>query len=350
MTAGPPGTRGTGAHGTRSPSSRSVTRQGHRITLTHLDKVLYPETATTKADVVDYYERIAPVLLPHLARRAVTVVRAPDGVGGRTFYQQHLPSGAPSWIETVPVPARSRRQGPRAPDGPGSRGAPVPGRRRPGRDRVDHPAVDGEASLLWLVNLAAVELHVPMWCMGSRRRALRPDLLVFDLDPGEPAGLARCCAVALSVRRILAEDGVAALPKTSGSRGLQVYARRPRQGAAADPLAYARGLARRLEREQPGAVVSNMRKELRRGKVLVDWSQNQPSKTTVAPYSLRLRRRPWVSAPVTWDEVERAAGGDATPLRLLPGDVVRRVATRGDLFAPLLGHGTGRGEGGRAIR
>lgn len=346
MTTGPPGTHGTGAQGAGTSSSSSVTRQGHRITLTHLDKVLYPETSTTKADVLDYYGRIAPVLLPHLARRAVTVVRAPDGVGGRTFYQKHLPPGAPSWIATVPVPARSRRPG-----DPGRPGAAGPGRRRPGRDRVDHPAVDGEASLLWLVNLAAVELHVPMWRVGSRRRALRPDLLVFDLDPGEPAGLAECCAVAVSVRRILAEDGVAALPKTSGSRGLQVYARRPRRGAAADPLPYSRRLARRLEREQPGAVVSNMRKDLRRGKVLVDWSQNRPSKTTVAPYSLRLRRRPWVSAPITWDEVERAAAGDTAPLRLLPDDVLRRVATHGDLFAPLLGAGAARAApGGAGVR
>ncbi|MGH9092923.1 MAG: hypothetical protein ACRDZR_16325, partial [Acidimicrobiales bacterium] len=203
---------------------------------------------------------------------------------------------------------------------------------------IHYPTVDGEAALLWMVNQAALELHAPMWRAGSRHRPLRPDLLVFDLDPGEPASLGQCCEVALAVRDALAGDGMEALAKTSGSKGLQVYARRPGRGGPADTVGYARDLARRLEGDRPGAVVANMRKDLRRNRVLVDWSQNQPTKTTVAPYSLRIREAPWVSTPVTWDEVTEVAGGaDTHALRFQPGEVLERVADGGDLFAPLLG-------------
>jgi bifunctional non-homologous end joining protein LigD len=312
-------------------ASRTIEVQGHRLTLTHLDKVLYPESSTTKAEVLSYYGRIAPVMLPHLARRPVTVVRAPDGVDGHAFYQKHLPRGAPPWIATIPVP---RRQAGGGRDG-GSGGS---GGRA---GTIDYPAVDGAAALLWMVNQAALEIHVPMWRAGSRRRPRRPDLLVFDLDPGEPAGLAECCVAARAVRAALEGHGITSLAKTSGSKGLQVYGRRPGRGGPADTVAYARDVARTLEREHPGEIVSNMRRDLRRGKVLVDWSQNQPTKTTVAPYSLRLRHLPWVSAPLTWDEVDDVAGGaDADALRFQPHEVLERVSAGGDLFAPLLGEGS----------
>lgn len=316
-------------------ASRTIEVEGHRLVLSHLDKVLYPETSTTKAEVLSYYGRIAPVMLPHLARRPVTVVRAPDGVHGHAFFQKHQPRSAPSWIPTIPVPRQHPADGRRSPGtGEGTADSTAD-------DAIDYPAVDGAAALLWLVNQAALELHVPMWQAGSRRRPLRPDLLVFDLDPGEPAGLVECCAAALTVRAVLEDDGLEPVAKTSGSKGVQVYARWPARGGPADTVIYARDVARRLAGEHPGELLANMRRDLRRGKVLVDWSQNQPSKTTVAVYSLRIRDRPWVSTPVTWDEVAGVAGGgDDDALRFLPDDVLDRVSTAGDLFAPLLGGDT----------
>lgn len=298
----------------------TVEVEGHRLTLTRLDKVLFPETGTTKGDVLAFYAGVAPALLPHLARRPVTLVRSPDGVAGRAFFEKRLPRGAPPWMGTIPVASRG----------------PAP---------IRYPAVDGTAALLWLVNLAAVELHVPQWRAGSRNRPRRADLIVFDLDPGEPATVVECCATALVLRQVLGSDGLDPLAKTSGSKGLQLYARRPRRGPGADPLAYARLVARRLASASPERVVANMRRDLRHGKVLVDWSQNQPSKTTVAPYSLRLRTRPAVSTPLTWAEVEAVEGGaDPELLRFEPDEVVARIAAHGDLFAPLLDSG-GRAQG-----
>jgi bifunctional non-homologous end joining protein LigD len=294
---------------------------GHRLALTRLDKVLFAETGTTKADLVGYYAAVAPVLLPHLARRPVTLLRAPDGTGGDAFFQKRLPRGAPPWVGSIPVTGR----------GP----SPVP-----------YPAVESPAALLWLVNLATVEFHVPQWRVGSRRRPLRPDLVVFDLDPGAPATVAECCSVALILRALLASDGLDPVAKTSGSKGLQLYARRPTRGPAVDTLGYANGVARRLADEHPELVVANMRRELRRSRVLIDWSQNQPSKTTVAPYSVRLRPRPWVSTPVTWDEVGAvASGADPQSLRFEPGAVLDRVSEHGDLFAGLLGRRGGQKSG-----
>ena len=294
---------------------------GHRLVLTRLDKVLFPDAATTKGELVGYYAAVAPVLLPHLARRPVTLLRAPDGSEGDAFFQKRLPRGAPPWVGAIPVTGR----------GP----SPVP-----------YPRVESLAALLWLVNLATVEFHVPQWRAGSRGQPLRPDLVVFDLDPGEPATVVECCSVALVLRALLTADGLDPVAKTSGSKGLQLYARRPTRGAGADTLGYAKGVARRLADEQPGLVVANMRRELRRSRVLIDWSQNQPSKTTVAPYSVRLRRRPWVSTPVTWGEVEAvASGAEPGSLRFEPGDVLDRVSEHGDLFAPLLAERRGQKRG-----
>lgn len=314
-----------GGEAGRNGRATTVEVDGRRLALSNLDKVLYPATATTKAGVLSYYTRIAPVLLPHLAHRPVTLVRAPDGVDGHSFFEKRLPRGAPSWMSTIPVPTH-----------PGRPASPAKG--KPPEPPIDYPAVDSLPALVWLVNMATLELHVPMWRVGARRQLLRPDLLVFDLDPGAPAAMADCCAVALLLREALASDGLAPLAKTSGSKGVQLYARRPPRGGPADTLDYAHDLAEELAHEHQASVVANMRKDLRRGKVLIDWSQNQPAKTTVAPYSLRLRERPWVSTPVSWQEVEEVAGGDDPErLRFEPDAVVARVEAEGDLFAPLLG-------------
>lgn len=322
---------------TAAEPSRTIVVEGHRLTLTRLDKVLFPGTSTTKDEILSYYASVAPAMLPHLARRPVTVVRAPDGVDGCRFFQKRLPRNAPPWLATIPVPRRSGGRARRDSAGGGTDGGT-------GDAPVDAPAVDGAAALLWLVNQAALELHVPMWRAGRRQQPCRPDLLVFDLDPGQPAGLAECCATALAVRSVLVGDGMAPLAKTSGSKGVQVYARRPGRGGPGDTVAYARDVARRLARDHPDQVVATMRRDVRRGRVLVDWSQNQPAKTTVAPYSIRLRHHPWVSTPVTWDEVAAVAGGaPADRLRFLPVEVLERVAASGDLFAPLLGDGRGGG-------
>jgi bifunctional non-homologous end joining protein LigD len=235
-------------------------------------------------------------------------------------------------------PHGARRPG----DSEGGAAAPGSRRRRAGGDGGDpngtiaYPAIDGLPALVWAVNLAVLEFHVPMWRVDDRQRPLRPDLIVFDLDPGPPADLVDCCAVAVLLRGALSEDGLEPLPKTSGAKGLQLYARVAGSGAAADPLSYARALAHRIERDHPAHVVSNMRRDLRRGKVLIDWSQNNPAKTTVAPYSMRLMATPSVSTPVTWDEVAAvAADGGAERLRFTPEEVLDRVGSLGDLYALL---------------
>lgn len=301
--------------GRASEDRHEVEVDGRHLRLTNLSKVLYPATGFTKADSLDYYRRVAPVLLPWLARRPVTFRRFPDGVEGPSFYEKHLPRGAPEWVATIEVPSRSD---------PGTTSR--------------YPAIDGSAALLWAANLAVLELHVPMWRAGRDGRPARPDLLVFDLDPGEGTGLPQCCALACRIRERLAADGYEPLPKTSGSKGLQLYARRPPARRRGDPNEYARAIAEQLQQERPREVVANMRRDLRPGKVLVDWSQNSLAKTTVAPYSLRARAEPRVSTPLTWDEVETVArGGDEGALAFEPEAVLARVEARGDLFAPLLG-------------
>lgn len=289
----------------------TVEVEGRQLRLSNLDKVLYPDCGFTKREVLDYYRQVAPAILPHLARRPVTFLRAPDGVEGERFYEKRRPRGAPGWIETLVVLGR---------DG-----------------AIDFPLVESLPALLWAANLAVIELHVPQW-RGAPDGAPEPsDLLVVDLDPGAPASLVECCALALDLREALAEDAMEAVAKVSGSKGLQLYARRPRAQVGSDPSAYARRLAERFETDRPGQVVSSMRKRVREGRVLIDWSQNNRAKTTVAPYSLRARSWPTVSCPVTWDEVEATAkGGDPAALRFLPADVLARLERHGDLFAPLL--------------
>lgn len=289
--------------------------EGHQLALTNLEKVLYPQVGFTKGQVLDYYSRIAPVLLPHLAGRALTRKRYPDGVDGMVFFEKNAPRGTPDWVRTVILPS------------PGS---------SKGRETIEYVVVDGLPALVWTANLAALELHTHMWRVAARRRAgvhvaLPPDLVVFDLDPGEPATVVECCQVALLLREAMQADGLDPIAKTSGSKGLQLYARAPRGG---DTSTYAKELAQRFEASHPDLVVHRMTKSLRPGKVLVDWSQNSPAKTTVTVYSLRARPRPTVSTPVTWDEV--AACRTAEDLVFTSDDVLARVAGHGDLFAALL--------------
>ncbi|WP_324651252.1 ATP-dependent DNA ligase [Georgenia sp. H159] len=282
---------------------------GHRLRLTNLDKVLYPATGTTKADVLDYYARIAPVMLPHCAGRPATRKRWPNGVGtadapGEVFFQKNLGSGAPDWVERVDI------------------------------EHSDHvntyPIVNEAATLAWFAQVAALEVHVPQWRVGSDGRRRPPDRLVLDLDPGEGAGMAECVEVARLARDILQGMGLEPVPVTSGSKGVHLYA--PLRGTASseEVSEVARELARSLEADHPDLVVSNMKKELRRGKVLVDWSQNNKNKTTIAPYSLRGREHPMVAAPRTWRELLHP-----NVRHLDHREVLERVERRGDPMADL---------------
>jgi len=255
---------------------------GRALRLRRLDKVLYPATGTTKAEVLDYYARVAGVLLPHLARRPVTRKRWPDGVAGPSFFEKNLPRGTPDWVASVTLPT------------PGSSS---------GRDDATFPLVLEVATLVWLANLAALELHVPQWQVGPRGAVKAPDRLVIDLDPGPPAGLGECAQVALLVRERLEADGLSPVPVTSGSKGLQLYAPLSGRPDAEAVRAYAEALATGLARDHPRLVVARMTKAVRGGKVLLDWSQNHAAKTTISPYSMRGREHPDVAAPRAWAEV-----------------------------------------------
>jgi len=299
---------------TKSAKS-TVEVEGRRLALSNLDKVLYPETGFTKGEVIDYCARVAEVLLPHLRGRPISFKRYPDGVDGEGFFAKNAPRGTPDWVRTVRLP--------------------VPGSTK-NRETIDYVVIDDLPTLIWAANLAALELHVPQWTVGPRGAVRGADLLVLDLDPGSPATVVECSRVAVMLRDELAADGLTAYPKTSGSKGMQVYA--PVVPVSSDRTsAYAHDLAKRLEAAHPDLVVSRMAKELRPGKVLVDWSQNNAAKTTVAPYSLRARPMPWVSTPLTWDEVEACRA--PTDLQFQAEDVLARVDEHGDLFAALLDKG-----------
>lgn len=287
--------------------------EGRRLKMSNLDKVLYPEAGFTKGEVIDYYASIAPVLLPHVRDRPLTLKRYPDGVEASSFFEKDVAGHAPDWVRTVRI------------DTPGS---------SRGSEYADFALVQDLPTLVWVAHLASLELHVPQWTVGERGGRREPDLLVFDLDPGEPATIVECCQVAVRLREALAEDGFEAYPKTSGSKGMQLYS--PiRTNDSERPRDYARMLAQRLEGEMPDLVVSRMTKSLRKGKVLIDWSQNNPQKTTVAPYSLRARPQPTVSTPITWDEV--ASCNHAADLVFTADDVRSRTESLGDLFEPLIG-------------
>lgn len=285
--------------------------EGRELALTNLSKVLYPDDGFTKAEVLDYYQRIAGVLLPHVAGRPMTLKRYPEGTDGESFFQKHAPAHRPDWVRTEKVESHSSR----------GRG-----------ETIDYVVMDDLPTLIWAANLASLELHVPQWRF-PRRGEPKPDLLVFDLDPGAPATIVECCRVAEALRPLLAADGLDPLPKTSGGKGLQLYAKV--SGITAEEASeQAKSYAERLEHDIPGLVVSRMTKSLRKGKVLIDWSQNNGAKTTVAPYSLRARTDPTVSTPVTWDEVEACSAPE--DLFFTAPDVLTRVEESGDLLSPLL--------------
>jgi bifunctional non-homologous end joining protein LigD len=297
----------------RAGPKRVTVQVGDReLSLSNLDKVLYPETGFTKGEVLDYYTRIAPVLLPHLEGRPLTLKRYPDGVEGKSFFEKNAPSHTPDWVRRVRLPT------------PGSTKQ---------RETIDFVVVRDLPTLVWAANLATLELHVPMWRVGPRGAVRNPDTLVFDLDPGPPATVVECCEVAQLLRDVLDGDGLSSYPKTSGSKGLQLYVPLDATSPWQDAHGYAKQLAQRLTKERPDLVVWQMKKELRGGKVLVDWSQNNAAKTTVAVYSLRARPAPTVSTPVTWDEV--AACRRPEDLRFTSADVLARVDRDGDGFAPV---------------
>jgi bifunctional non-homologous end joining protein LigD len=279
---------------------------GREVRLSHLDRVMYPSDGTTKADVVDYVTRVSPALIPQLRHRPVTRVRFPEGVGGERFFEKNTPAGAPDWVRR-----RTMHAAPGAPD--------------EGKD-LTLPFLDDLASLVWAANQGALELHTPQWRVDPDGTVHNPDRLVIDLDPGPPAGLAQCARVAHLVADRLRQDGLTTIPVTSGSKGLQLYARLPGTSTAMEVRAYARALAYELAGRHPDVLVAVQRKDLRGGKVLLDWSQNHPAKTTITPYSLRGSERPAVAAPRDWDELVPDLE------QLTPEAVLRRLEDRGDLL------------------
>jgi len=295
----------------------TVLVDGHRLQLSNLDKVMYPATETTKGEVLNYYARVAPFLLPHLADRPVTRIRWPHGTDGPSFFEKNPPPGAPSWLRSVAVPTSGSRS-------------------ESGNETIRYPVVDGAAALTYLVNLASLELHVPQWRFDADGQPRNPDRLVIDLDPGAPAGLHECAQLALLVRERLERIGLITAPVTSGSKGMQLYAALPGEQDSDTIRDVAREIAQDLTRLRPGLVLWKMTKSLRPGKVLLDWSQNAAAKTTITPYSLRGKDAPFVAAPRTWAEVEHGAERPDSLSQLDMDDVLARVASDGDLFAATL--------------
>jgi bifunctional non-homologous end joining protein LigD len=294
-------------------TSQVVEVDGRELKLTNLDKVLYPETGFTKGEMVDYYAKVAAAMVPHLKGRAVTLRRFPEGVDDldSAFFEKRCPKHRPKWVKTTNV-----RAGPNA-------------------GNIDFCVCDGRPTLVWMAQLAAIELH-PSLSLG--RAPTRPTVLAFDLDPGPPADIVDCCRVALRLRDMFGHFGVESFPKTSGSKGMQVYI--PLNSKKVNyeiTKPFAKAIAQLLEKQTPDLVVSKMKKVERGGKVFVDWSQNHRSKTTIAVYSLRARERPTASTPVKWEEVEAAAAsGDGSGLIFEASAVLERIEQHGDLFAPVL--------------
>jgi bifunctional non-homologous end joining protein LigD len=284
--------------------------EGRRLRITSLDRVIFPQTGTTKADLLAYYIGIAPALLPHLRDRLLHMHRYPEGVTGPRFWQKQCPEHRPEWLPTAPVWSRQKRA------------------------NIDYCVANELAAVLWAVNIGSLELHTSL---HTRHDMQRPTTLAFDLDPGEGAGLLECCEVALRVRDVLGQLGLRSFAKTSGSKGLQIYAPLNTDVSYREAKPFARALAELLEHERGDLVVAEMAKARRAGKVLVDWSQNTEHKSTVAPYSVRAKTRPTVSTPVSWDEIEAALeAGDAGGLVFEMPDVLARFERDGDVFAEVL--------------
>jgi bifunctional non-homologous end joining protein LigD len=285
-----------------------ISSRGLRVR--HLDRVVYPRTGTTKGELLDYYVRIADVMLPHLRDRLLHMHRYPEGVEGPRFWQKACPEHRPDWLPTAPVWSRQKQAD------------------------IHYCVVNELAALLWAVNLGSIELHTSLHRHDDLHR---PTTLAFDLDPGEGAGMLECCEVGLRVRDMFAGVGLRSFAKTSGSKGLQVYVPVNTEVAYSQTKPLAKSIAELVERAAPDAVVSRMAKSLRAGRVFVDWSQNTEHKSMVCAYSVRAKQRPTVSSPVGWDEVEAAVdAGDQGALVFEMDDVLERVADRGDLFEPVL--------------
>jgi bifunctional non-homologous end joining protein LigD len=288
-----------------SSESVEVAVGDRTLRLSNLNKILYPEVGFTKAQVIDYYARIAVVMLPHITGRCITMRRWPNGVDEPSFFEKRCPGHRPDWL---PVGV-----------GPGD-----------SRGGIEYCRLEEPAALVWTANLAALELHGPMARCGDIET---PTTLVFDLDPGSPASMAECCRVALVIRDILSAVGLDAYAKTSGSKGLQLYIPLNRPHTHRHAADFAHAVGRLAAKQEPDLVVVEMNKSVRSGKVFVDWSQNSRHKTTIAPYSLRAKAHPTVSTPVRWDEVQQ--GGAGAPLWFEATDVLNRVDRLGDLFAPV---------------
>ena len=282
---------------------------GRRLKLSNLEKVLYPGTGTTKAEVIDYYTRAAPVLLPHMSGRPLTLKRYPNGVDGKFFYEKNAPSHRPDWVTTAAVYSRSNKAD------------------------INFCVVEDLPTLVWAANLASLELHTSL---ARAAEIMCPTMVVFDLDPWAPATIKECCRVGLRLRDMFSELGLRCFAKTSGSKGLQVYVPLNTPTTYEQTKPFALAIAQHLEQEDPRGVLSNMKKELRTGKIFVDWSQNDDHKTTVCVYSMRARDRPTVSTPVSWDEVEAHHAGKLKELAFTTDQVLERIEKHGDLFAPVL--------------
>jgi bifunctional non-homologous end joining protein LigD len=284
--------------------------EGKHLKLSNLDKVLYPDAGFTKGQVIDYYVRIAPVLLPHLQGRPLTMKRYPNGVNGPFFYEKNCPEHRPDWVKTAKVWSEGNNRW------------------------MDYCLAQDLPTLVWAANLADLELHTSL---SLGKNVLQPSFLVFDLDPGPPANIVQCCPVGIWVRGIFSKLGLQSFAKTSGSKGLQIYVPLNTTVTYDQTKPFAHELARLLERQHPGQVVSDMKKALRTGKVLVDWSQNDDHKTTVCVYSLRAKERPTVSTPVKWEEVEACLKKGDTNLLVFDSEAtLARAAKHGDLFEPVL--------------
>jgi len=291
-------------------SSQSIEIEGKHLKITNLEKVLYPVTGFTKGQVIDYYARIAPVLIPHLAGRPLTLKRYPEGVDKEFFFEKNTTKYRPDWVKVAPIWSEGNNR------------------------NVNYVLANDLPTLIWVANLASIELHPSL---SLAKKIESPTLIAFDLDPGPPANIVQCFQVAFWLREIFDHFGLQSFPKTSGSKGLQIYVplNTPTTYEITKPFAHA--LARLLENEHKELVVSDMKKSLRVGKVLVDWSQNDVHKTTIGVYSLRAREHPTVSTPVTWEEVERAfKKKDPKMLVFEAPQVIERVEKLGDLFEPVL--------------
>ena len=294
----------------RAPERFTVSIEGRDLELSNLDKVMYPAVGFTKGEVIDYYTRMAPVLLPHLRGRALTRIRYPNGVDGAFFFEKNKPGGTPDWVRTERLP--------------------VPGSTK-SRETIDFVVVDDLPTLVWVANIASLELHTPQWRVGEN-----PDLMVVDLDPGAPAGLVECCGVAVLMRDRLAADGVDSYLKTSGKKGMQLCCPISGEQDSDEVSRYAKQVAEELAAMVPASITAKMAKNLRPGKVFIDWSQNAAAKTTVTPYSLRAQPSPTASTPLTWEEVEAFGTGEEPARQFTAEEVLERVDEYGDLLEDLL--------------